>query len=55
MVDVKDTHVTLFSNNFANNVFCNQLLLHINTWYWTIDYLFVLDTKYSNSENCFND
>ena len=32
-----DTYVTLFRNDFANNVFSNQLLLHINTWYWTID------------------
>ena len=26
LVNIEDTYVTLFSNDFANNVFCNQLL-----------------------------
>ena len=54
-VDIEDTYVTLLAMILLiiNNVFCNQLLLHINTWYWTIDYNQYSETKYSNSKNCY--
>ena len=59
MVDIEDTYVTLlaaFSHDFANNVFCNQLfsILTYGIWKQINRYSFVLETNYSNSENCYS-